>query len=330
MSQTNAGGPEQDVTKMQAQVQKFNASKPVSNANCGAHEHYGSKFSYCSRNDIKFDDDSSQDHESDLEEDSEFMSKTSMAYLRKQRLALEKEMNRNQAMMEVEQQKQSLGANADQEVKPNARFKNFNDLFSGLTKSKNVSTTFPIVNCCITYNSKSAITVTMKDDREYYIKQHNLETYVTTFEEKIGGHPDSYIKCKEVEQNAEGNLFAVTYLDDGKFRLRTFGEKERTPEEIAENEVDINDLLGLNNHTMPINDFPDPFISCCFVNDTLIFVNLFENAKLLHHHFFYDTEKKAIVGDVKSIPLECNKKNFPQKCYYNSDNNEIYTFYRQG
>ena len=73
--------------------------------------------------------------------------------------------------------------------------------------------------------------------------------------------------------------------------------RTKTPEEIAENELDINALLGLNNHTMPINDFPDPFVSCCFVTDTLIFVNLFENAKLLHHHFFYDTEKREMLGE---------------------------------
>ena len=43
-------------------------------------------------------------------------------------------------MMTVEKQKEALGANADHDVKPNKRFKNFNDLFSGLTKSKNIST----------------------------------------------------------------------------------------------------------------------------------------------------------------------------------------------
>jgi hypothetical protein len=92
-----------------------------------------------------------------------------------------------------------LGANSDQEVKPNKRFKNFNDLFSGLTKSKNVSTVHPIVNCSITYNSRSALTVTMKNDREYWVKQHSLETYIDTFEECIGGKEVSYIKLKEIE-----------------------------------------------------------------------------------------------------------------------------------
>ena len=128
----------------------------------------------------------------------------------------------------------------------------------------------------------------MKSDREYWVKQHSLETYIDTFEEKVGGLPDSYIKLKEVEQNSAGNKFAIAYLDDGKFRIRIFGENNReTQEEIDQSELDINKELGLNNHTMPINDFPDPFISCVFIDDNLIFVNLFHNATLTHHHFFY-------------------------------------------
>ena len=72
-------------------------------------EHHGpdpNRKVYASRNDIKFDDDSSVDHDSDIQEDEEaILSKTSMAYLQKQRANLEKEINRNQALMEVEAQK---------------------------------------------------------------------------------------------------------------------------------------------------------------------------------------------------------------------------------
>jgi hypothetical protein len=101
-------------------------------------------------------------------------------------------------MTEVEQQKKALGANSDQDIKPNKRFKNFNDVFSGLTRSKNVVTAFPIISCIMTYNSRSAITVTKASDREYWIKQYSLERYEMTFEEKVGGKEDSYIKLKEV------------------------------------------------------------------------------------------------------------------------------------
>jgi hypothetical protein len=63
-------------------------------------------------------------------------------------------------LLEVEAQKAALGAKSDQDVKPNKRFRYFNDAFSGLTRSKNIKTKYPIITCIMTYNSKSAITIT--------------------------------------------------------------------------------------------------------------------------------------------------------------------------
>ena len=77
----------------------------------------------------------------------------------------------------------------------------------------------------LSYDSSLAITVTRKNDRECWIKMYDLETYELSFEEKVGGKPDSYIKVKEVEQNFAGNHYAIVYIDDGNFRLRTFGKK---------------------------------------------------------------------------------------------------------
>jgi hypothetical protein len=59
------------------------------------------------------------------------------------------------------------------------------------------------------------------------------------------------------------------------FYLRNFGKEKRTDQEIADNEVNINELIGLDDYTMPCEDLPDPFIVCCFVGDTKIFVALF-------------------------------------------------------
>ena len=79
---------------------------------------------------------------------------------------------------------------------------------------------------------------------------------------------------KEIAQNAEGNKYAMVYFDDGRFLTRTFGRVDRTEEEIKQNEVCFNDLLGINDHTMPVQNFPDPFITTCFVNDNLVFVQM--------------------------------------------------------
>ena len=82
---------------------------------------------------------------------------------------------------------------------------------------------WPIVSMIITNDSTKAITITKKDDRTCFIKMYNLEgDNEMTFEEKIGGGPNSYIKLKEVQQNASGTEFALVYFDDGKFYLRNF------------------------------------------------------------------------------------------------------------
>jgi len=97
-----------------------------------------------------------------------------------------------------------------------------------LLKSTNVATMYPICSVIITYDSTKAVTVTKKNEREYYVKMYDLESYDMTFEEKIGGGQDSYIKLKEVEQNSKGNKYAIVYFDDGNFRLRSFGKSSRT------------------------------------------------------------------------------------------------------
>jgi len=58
---------------------------------------------------------------------------------------------------------------------------------------------WPIVSVMISYNSKYAITVTKKNDEEYYVKIYSLSNNAMIFEEKIGGEKDDYIKLKEVE-----------------------------------------------------------------------------------------------------------------------------------
>jgi hypothetical protein len=88
-------------------------------------------------------------------------------------------------LVDQEKQKAALGLNLDSELRPNKRFKNFNEVFSSLTKSKNVVTKHPIISCIITYNSKSVVTVTKQDDSNYYVKQYSLESYEKTFEEHI-------------------------------------------------------------------------------------------------------------------------------------------------
>tara|TARA_B110000305_G_C19057659_1_gene455604 strand:- start:264 stop:443 length:180 start_codon:yes stop_codon:yes gene_type:complete len=58
---------------------------------------------------------------------------------------------------------------------------------------------YSICSVIISYDSTRGITVTKRNEKEYYIKMYDLETYEMTFEEKLGGKDTDYIKVKEVE-----------------------------------------------------------------------------------------------------------------------------------
>lgn len=95
-------------------------------------------YKYISRNTIKYDDQKSVCSAEKDDGEDELMNKTSQAYLEKVKAKIEKEMLRTELMIEAEKQKKALGAKSDQDVKPNKRFKHFNDVFSGLTRSRQV------------------------------------------------------------------------------------------------------------------------------------------------------------------------------------------------
>ena len=40
--------------------------------------------------------------------------------------------------------------------------------------------------------------------------------------ERYGGHEDSFVKLKEIEQNNAGDKYVCAYIDDGLFKMRVF------------------------------------------------------------------------------------------------------------
>lgn len=214
-------------------------------------------------------------------------------------------------------------------IKANQRFKNYQDVFKDLLKTSNVSTDNPIVSMIISQDSSRALSVTKQDDSTHFIKQFDLETYQLVFEEKIVGR---YIKCKEIEQNVTGKKYVVAYNDDGKFYFRTFGQEQQDDWNMGPTAVCVNDILKLNDHTMCNESFPDPYMNVIFAdddNDDLLYVCLFHNATLTHYHFFWSVKDKNVVGKIESKHLGGSSKNFPQKSFYNPEQKEVYTFYRQ-
>ena len=219
----------------------------------------------------------------------------------------------------------------------NPQLENYKELFQNLTNNHVQVTAYDIVSIIITYDSKRCITVTKDNDEHYVIKQYSLRTNLITWEKAFKG---SYIKMKEVEQNAKGDMYHISYMDDGVFKVLPFSQEPN----VHFDELNINQYLGqksfsnsigdgaepFDSHTIPIAGFADPFITSCFIDDyDKIFVNLFHNVKMTHYHFVYSIKENQILTKVNNIYMNKDaRKNFPYKTFYNPDEKEIYTFYR--
>ena len=192
----------------------------------------------------------------------------------------------NQAAQPAELDVMKMGGN------PN--FENYSELFQNLTLLTPVKTQYDILSVIITYDSSRVVTVTKENDVHCVIKQYNLhDNNKLTFEEHYYG---TYLKMKEVEQNDKGNLFHVCYMDDGVFKIRIFNKDEPADKDDQNKGFNINEVLGLNNYTIPVAGFPDPYITSCFIDNDRIFVNLFHNVELKHYQFIYSIKENAIVS----------------------------------
>ena len=80
---------------------------------------------------------------------------------------------------------------------------------------------------------------------------------------------------------------------------------------------------------MVVQQFPDPFITCCFCDDNTLYVNL-KYRDIDHFHFLWDIPSNKMKGNFVKVEMDTTMKNFPYKCFYNDDLKEIYSFYRQG
>ena len=122
------------------------------------------------------------------------------------------------------------------------------------------------------------------------------------------------------------------YFDDGKFKLRTFGKENRSEDEIQANEVSINELIDIDDFTMPNEELSDPFINCCFISDEKIYVALYHGYSMTHYHFVWNLKTKSMedVVPFKQELEDSSPKNFPFKSFYSEEMDQIFCFYRQG
>ena len=68
-----------------------------------------------------------------------------------------------------------------------------------MLKESRIMTEYPINTCMISYDSKVAVQVQKKGEREYRMQMFDLESYQKTFDEVVGGQQGDYIKIKDIE-----------------------------------------------------------------------------------------------------------------------------------
>lgn len=149
----------------------------------------------------------------------------------------------------------------------------------------------------INYTSTHAVAVLKKNEHQAFIHMYSLKTYKHVFEEPVGrGECQQCIKCHLIEQNTAGNKFAFCYMDDGKFFVRVFGFEQRPREQVEKEDLNINEKFSIDDYSIAITDFPDPFITCTFINDEKVFVNFFYTYSQIHCHFIWNFVTREIIG----------------------------------
>ena len=48
--------------------------------------------------------------------------------------------------------------------------------------------------------------------------------------------------------------------------------------------MNVNNILGIDDYTMCNEMFPDPFGTCCFLNNDALYLNVFHNNTLVHYN----------------------------------------------
>jgi len=68
-------------------------------------------------------------------------------------------------------------------------------------------------------------------------------------------------------------------------------------------DLNVNELLNIDNSTVPINGVQEPLINSCFINDNLLFVNLYHRMTFTNWHFLYLIDEAKILGKAYSNVL---------------------------
>jgi hypothetical protein len=95
----------------------------------------------------------------------------------------------------------------------------------------------------------------------------------------------------------------------------------------------VTEIVGLDTNSKPITGLLSPMITCCFVQNDDLFIQVYHRLQKKQYHFTYSYrmhEKLSSVSIVSNHDPSCTQKNFPVKTFYSLVSKNVFTFYRQG
>jgi|TARA_B110000285_G_C15101778_1_gene605411 hypothetical protein len=177
----------------------------------------------------------------------------------------------------------------------------------------------------IAYDSTAALAIVTAGDEHFELQSWSLRAFHNIFKKEYKG---TYIKMNLVEQNIAGNIFAVAYQDNGRFYVSVVDNKGGELDNL-----DVTEHLGLDTLSKPITGFWEPMITCCFIENDDLFIQVYHRLHKKQYHFTYSYTKHDNLSNTiitANRDPSCTQKNFPVKSFYSTVTKNVLTFYRQG
>lgn len=167
-------------------------------------------------------------------------------------------------------------------------------MFRDLVDSRKIKTELECINCIITYDSKHTVVICgdakhSKASISCYSLKAKGEDSV--FTKNLEG---DWIVLNEIEQCNDGEILVVPYSDNGKMRVTIL---TNTGEEIAL--LDINEICGIDEASIPVVGFMNPMITACFDANNDLIVQAFHRFERKHYLFKYSWKDNEILVQPK-------------------------------
>lgn len=134
------------------------------------------------------------------------------------------------------------------------------DLFQDLTARSYVKTNGNVVSMVMSYDSKITVAITTTTPEKFMVQAFGLKDHTMKFEKTFEGE---YLRMNLVDQDITGQKFAVSYQDNGRFKIAMFTQQG---EDI--DHIDVNDILDLDTESKALSGFYEPLITVFFVPDS--------------------------------------------------------------